>query len=224
MDRRVFLALGAAGALGAGGWWLMAPRSGQTNLPGVADAQTPTNGEAPDFDLVPDMVRGDPDAPVEVIEYASLTCPHCATFHRNVYPQLVENYIEPGLVRFVHREVYFDRYGLWAAMLARCGSDSRYFPMLDMIYSTQSDWANSSDPAQVAENLRAMGRRSGLTNEQVDACLLDGEQAQAMVAVYQHHAGQHGINSTPSFVIDGETHGNMSYDDFAALLDSKLGN
>ncbi|WP_114964825.1 DsbA family protein [Alkalilacustris brevis] len=223
MDRRVFLALGAAGVLGAGGWWLMAPRGPQTVLPGVADAQTPANGAAPDFERVPDMVRGDPDAPVEVIEYASLTCPHCANFHRNVYPQLVENYIEPGLVRFIHREVYFDRYGLWAAMLARCGSESRYFPMLDMIYSTQSDWAGSSDPAQVAENLRAMGRRSGLSNDQVDACLQDAEQAQAMVAVYQHYASEHQINSTPSFVIDGERHGNMSYDDFAALLDGKLG-
>jgi len=221
MDRRLFLAFGAMGLVGAGGWWVTSRSQTADSLPGTAGAQT--TDAAPDFDLVPDMVRGDADAPVTVIEYASLTCPHCANFHRTVFPRLVENYVEPGHVRFVHREVYFDRYGLWAAMLARCGNESRYFPMLDMIYETQATWAGSNDPNVVADNLRSMGRRSGLSNEQVDACLLDNEQAQAMVAVYQHYATLHEVRATPSFVIDDENYSNMSYDDFAAILDAKLG-
>jgi protein-disulfide isomerase len=225
MDRRLFLALGGIGLAGAGGWWALSRSTPDTTLSGMAEAQSAAEApDALDFERVPDMTRGDPDAPVEVIEYASLTCPHCASFHRDVFPLLIENYIEPGHVRFVHREVYFDRYGLWAAMLARCGSDSRYFPMLDVIYETQRDWTGSNDPAAVAENLRAMGRRSGLNNEQIDACLHDADQAQAMVAVYQHYANEHGVNSTPTFIIDGERHGNMSYADFSALLDARLEN
>src|SRR5690554_8217418 len=119
MDRRVFLVAGTAGVLGAGGWWAMRPTVPGTTLPGMAEAQT-AEGE-PDFARVPDMVMGAEDAPVTVIEYGSLTCPHCATFAQNVLPQLKENYIDPGHVRFIHREVYFDRYGLWGAMVARCG-------------------------------------------------------------------------------------------------------
>lgn len=221
MDRRLFLALGGSGlALAGGGMWLAPPRGERAALPGMAAAQ-----EAPDspaFDLVPDMVKGDPDAPVEVIEYASLTCPHCANFHGNVLPRLIENYIDPGYVRFIHREVYFDRYGLWAGMLARCGDDSRYFPMLDLIYEQQQDWAGSSDPAEVAENLRRLGRQSGLSGDEVDACMMDGDQAEAMVGVYQHHVTVHEVNATPTFIIDGEKHSNMSYEEFAALLDARL--
>jgi protein-disulfide isomerase len=108
-------------------------------------------------------------------------------------------------------------------MLARCGDESRYFPMVDLIYGTQREWAASSDPAVIAENLRRMGRSTGLTNEQVDACLMDAEQAQAMVAVYQQNATEHGISSTPSFVVDGELHSNMPLEAFRSLLDAQLG-
>jgi protein-disulfide isomerase len=211
----------ALAVAGGTAWWFAGP-AGVPQLPAPvapADAQT----AAADYDRVPDMFRGDPDAPVTVIEYASFTCPHCANFHRNVFPQLQTEYVDSGQVKWIKREVFFDRPGLWAAMLARCGDDSRYFPMADMIYETQRDWASSSDPAAIAENLRAMGRRTGLTNDEVDACLMDAEQAQAMVATYQAHATEHGISSTPSFVIDGALHSNMSLEAFRSLLDGRLG-
>ncbi len=221
LRRLVPLAIALAVAGGAA-WWFADSRPAPQFASPVAPADAQTAGEA-DLERVPDMTKGDPAAPVTVIEYASFTCPHCATFHRNVFPQLQAEFVDTGRVQWIKREVYFDRPGLWAAMLARCGEDSRYFPMVDMIYETQRDWASSSDPAVIAENLRRMGRRTGLTNDEVDACLMDAEQAQAMVAVYQKNATEHGVNSTPSFVVDGELHSNMPLEAFRSLLETRLG-
>lgn len=187
-------------------------------LPGAGwaqDAQIDTSS-------ITDMALGDPDAPVTVIEYASFTCPHCANFHGSVFKDLKKNYIDTGKIRFIHREVYFDRYGLWAGMVARCGGQMRYFGVADMIYSGQREWTSSGDPATIAENLRRIGRTAGLTDAELDACLSDGEKAQTLVAWYQEHAKEDDISATPSFVIDGELYSNMPYDEFAELLDAKL--
>lgn len=174
--------------------------------------------EAP---AVPDMMLGDPDAPITIIEYASFTCPHCANFHQTVMKDLKRDYIDTGKVRFIHREVFFDRYGLWASMVARCGGEMRYFGMADRIYGTQREWAQG-DAAAIAGNLRRIGLTAGLTGEQIDACLNDNDTAQALVTWYGENAKEHEINSTPSFIIDGEKYGNMSYAAFAEILDEKL--
>jgi protein-disulfide isomerase len=176
-----------------------------------------------DTSRVEEMVLGDPNAPVTVIEYASYTCPHCRAFHTGPFKEIKANYIDTGKVRFIYREVYFDRPGLWAAMLARCAGSERYFGMADMLYQNQSEWIGSGEPAVVADNLRRLGRTAGLTNEQVDACLQDADMARAMVAVYQANAEADNVESTPSFVIDGEKFSNMSYEDFSGVLDEKLG-
>ena len=170
---------------------------------------------------IPDMISGEDDAPITIVEYASFTCPHCGRFHTDVYPDIKENFIETGKVKFVFREVFFDKYGLWAAMLARCGGPDRYFGIADLLLSNQSDWV-SRDDAAVAESLYRIGRQAGMEDEAMQACLQDGENAQALVAYYQENATRDGVNSTPSFMIDGEPHGNMSYADFEALLNDKL--
>ena len=170
---------------------------------------------------IPDMTVGSEDAPVEFIEYASFTCPHCATFHQTIYPQLKADYIDQGLVRFVYREVYFDRFGLWATMVARCAGPMRYFGVTDMLYETQRDWTQG-DPATVAENLRRIGRTVGLGEDELEACLTDGEFAQALVTRYESHMEEHEIPGTPAFVINGELHGNMSYAEMQVLLDGLI--
>jgi len=223
MDRRYFIAASGLAVAGGAGWWFTRPGgSGATAFVTGAEAQATEAATAADFAMVPDMIKGAEDAPVTIVEYASFTCPHCATFHLTVLPRLQEAYIDTGKVRFISREVYFDRYGLWAAMLARCGGEARYFPMVDMIYQDQREWAGSNDPAVVAENLRRLGRRSGLTNDEADACLQNGDMARAMVAVYQHYSALDRVESTPSFVIDGERHSNMGFDAFAEIIDAKL--
>ena len=172
-------------------------------------------------ELMPDMVLGEEDAPIEIIEYASFTCPHCARFHMDVYPKLKTNFVEPGHAKFIFREVYFDKYGLWAGMLARCGGPDRYFGLVDMILTKQGEWAQGSQE-DIVGGLYAIGRVAGLTDEEMQACLQDNDNARALVADYQAKAGADGINSTPSFVIDGENFSNMSYEDFETLLNGKL--
>lgn len=188
----------------------------------AASAAIPSFALAQDASGVPDMVLGDPDAPVTVIEYASFTCPHCANFHKTVLKDLKRDYIDTGKIRFIHREVFFDRFGLWASMIARCGGEMRYFGMIDQIYSTQSEWAKSGDPAAIAGNLRRIGLTAGLSEADLDACMQDQDQAQALVAWYGENAERDEINSTPSFLIDGEKFGNMNFAKFSEVLDEKL--
>ena len=224
MNRTIsLLALGAVAVAGAGWYALQPATTAQTAAaPFTLAAEAQETAAEVDTSRVIEMVQGNPDAPVTVIEYASFTCPHCANFNAGVYEQLKANYIDTGKVRFVYREVYFDRFGLWAAMVARCGGPEKYFGISDMIYDTQRDWTAGGDPATVAGNLRRIGLMAGIEAEQLDACLNDGEMAQALVAVYQQNAQADGIDSTPSFVIDGQKYSNMPYEDFARILDEKL--
>ncbi len=171
---------------------------------------------------VVEMTKGDADAPVTVIEYVSFTCPHCAQFHNEVYPKVRENFIETGKVKFVMREVYFDRYGLWAGMLARCGGGLRYFGILDLIFADQSAWLGDREPATVINNLYGLGRQAGMTNEDMEACLQDADWAKALVEEYQKNAEADNVTGTPSFVVNGEKVGNMGYAGFAEMLNSKL--
>ncbi len=215
-------ALAAVAVAGGGAWYYMSAQGAAEQTAITAGAET-SDAEL-DLDRVPDMSLGDPDAPVEMIEYASLTCPHCANFHADVLPDLKADYIDTGAVHYIHREVYFDRYGLWAAMIARCGGEGRYFGMLDMIYEGQSDWATRDDPAEAAEELRSIGRSAGISNDELEACLTDEAQAEAMIAAYEHYSGEHGIEATPTFIINGERYSNKPYSELAEVIDGKLDN
>jgi protein-disulfide isomerase len=172
---------------------------------------------------VEEMTLGDPDAPVTVVEYASFTCPHCRNFHETSFERLKADYVDTGKVRFVYREVYFDRFGLWAGMVARCGGPERYFGIVDLLYEKQDEWARGGEPVEIADNLRRIGRSAGIGDEQLKACLEDGDMAQALVAEFQRNAEADGIDSTPSFVINGEKVTNQPYEDLAALIDAQIG-
>lgn len=177
---------------------------------------------AQDAPQVEEMALGDPEAPVTVVEYASFTCPHCANFHQTNFDRMKEEYVDTGKVRWIYREVYFDRFGLWAGLVARCGGEDRYFGIVDLLYERQGEWARADEPAQIADNLRRLGRSAGIEDEQLDACLQNGEKAQALVAKFQQDAEADNVDSTPSFVIGGETYSNRPYEDLAALIDEQL--
>ncbi len=192
----------------------------------AASAQEAGVEEAPagegDDVVVQEMILGNPDAPITVIEYASHTCPHCAHFHETIYPDFEADYIDSGEVQFILREVYFDRYGLWAGMVARCGGPLRYFGMVEMIMEGQSEWTQG-EPAQIAENLRRIGRSAGLTDDALDACLTDNAMAEALIAVSMENAEADGVQGTPSFVINGETYSNTEFSrDYAEILDGLI--
>jgi protein-disulfide isomerase len=229
MQRRVLLASAAAALSVGGGWVLTRPAGPDFALPGAANAQEATPTEpttpepAPDAPVVTEMIAGNPLARVEVIEYASFTCPHCAAFHADQYQQLKADYIDTGKIRFVYREIYFDRFGLWASMIARCGGPDRFFGIAEMIYAQQQDWiAGGADPALIADNLRQIGRVAGLDDATLDACMADEATAQALVAWFEENSARDGIDSTPSFLINGEKFSNMPYAEFVTILEARL--
>lgn len=222
MDRRTVL-LGAAGvgALAVGGAALLRPGAEPAPLlpVGAANAQTAEASEA-GYEVT-EMVLGDPDSPVELIEYSSFTCPHCANLHANLVPQLMANYVDNGRIRYVIREVYFDRFGLWAGMVARCGGPDRYHGIVDLIFEQQSEWTQGA-PRDIADSLRRIGRTAGLTNEELDACLTNQPMAEALLANYEANMEVHDVRGTPTLVINDVEHSNMSYADLSALLDEAL--
>lgn len=221
MNRKIGLgALALALIAGLAFWGTQRAASpGQSLLTGfAAEAQTP----AADLPAVAELTLGNPDAKVTVIEYASYTCPHCATFHTNVLQPLKRDYVETGKVQFILREVYFDRYGLWASMVARCGGPDRYFGISDILFRTQTDWAASDDAGTVVQNLRRIGKTAGMDDAQLDACLNDGAMAQAMVANFQAQTAADDVQGTPTLVINGKKHPNMNYDSLRAIIDAEL--
>lgn len=181
-----------------------------------------TGSTGVDTSLAPDFVLGAADAPVTMYEYASFTCPHCANFHTGPFKRLKADYIDTGKVKLVYREVYFDQFGLWAAMVARCGGEARYFEIVGMLYQKQREWLDAKDPAGIADNLRRLGKAAGLTDDALQSCLTNRDLALAMVTRYQENATRDGIEATPSFVIGGVTYKNMAYEKMAELLDAEL--
>lgn len=207
----------------AAGAYAISGLSGQNRLPGnpLIGAAYAQDAEV-DTSTITEMVQGAEDAPVTLIEYASYTCPHCANFHTGPYKKLKEEYIDTGKVKFIYREVYFDRYGLWASMIARCAGPEKFFGMTDLIFKEQSDWARAGGATEIVDALRKIGRLAGLENDQLEACLQDGTKAQTLVTWYQENAEEHDVTATPSFVLNGKKIENQSYDSFKALIEAEL--
>lgn len=185
-------------------------------------AAEPALAQDPALPEVTDMALGDPEAKVKIVEYASFTCPHCADFHNSNWKRLQAEYIDTGKVHFTLREVYFDRYGLWAAMMARCGGEMRYFPIVGTLYETQREWAGSDDPNVVVANLRRIAVAAGMDGAAVDACMQDGPMAKALVTQFETNFAADGVEGTPTLFINGQKHGNMGYDELKGLIEAEL--
>ena len=175
-----------------------------------------------DTSTIPDMMIGNPDAKVTVIEYASYTCPHCASFHTGTFKDLKKNYIDTDKINFVFREVYFDRYGLWASMIARCAGPEKFFGLTDLMFQSQSSWTGAGEPAAIIDELRKLGRLAGIDGETLEVCLNDNDKAKTLIAWYQEKAGADNIDSTPSFIINGKKHTNMSFAEMSEIIDADL--
>lgn len=167
-----------------------------------------------------ELALGRADAPVTMVEYASLTCPHCARFHAETLPQIKSAYIDTGKVRLVFRDFPFDRLALAGAVVARCGGPERYFGLLEVLFRQQQSWAKAPEPLK---ELLQIGRLAGLSEQQVEACLKD-EALQDRISQTRLEGEQtHKVKSTPSFLIDGQLiSGAQSFAEIAALLDAAL--
>jgi protein-disulfide isomerase len=165
-----------------------------------------------------DHVLGDPKAPITLIEYASLTCPHCAHFSVAVLPELKKKWIDTGKVKLIYRDFPLDQTALKAAQLAECAGKDKYFGVIDMIFETQPKWATAADPmAELGKSLRI----AGMGENEVKACLANDAVATGVVADYR--GGETlGVNSTPTLFINGqEFKGTRSVEEMDATF-SKL--
>ena len=215
MNRLIIIgAVGLAIAAGATYW---TTQSGTGDRPGAVQAADV------DTSSIVEMTMGPEDAKVTVIEYASFTCPHCASFHKGPFKDLKADYIDTGKVHFIYRDVFFDPLGVAASQLARCAGPDRFFGISDMLYDRQNVWADrSASQAQVFDNLKKIGKVAGLSEDQIQACLEDEEKSKTLVAWYQQHAGAHGVDSTPTLIINEQKYSNMNYGDLRAIIEEKL--
>ncbi len=131
----------------------------------------PDVGELMQPGALPDIVIGNADAPVTIVEYASMTCPHCAQFQMVIFPQLKAKYIDTGKAKYMLREFPLDNLAVGAFMLARCAGDDRYYPMVDGLFDTQETWAVTGPEAK--EKLLLIARQAGFSKERFDQCLGD---------------------------------------------------
>jgi len=156
-------------------------------------------------------VLGKADAPVTIIEYASMTCPHCAKFDTEVMPRIKSEFIDKGLVRFVFRPFPLDGLSARASLLAQCAPPEGYFSMIDILFRSQTEWVRATDPVVA---LKQIGRTAGLSNADIDRCIADEAALNRIVDGIKEAEAKFGIDSTPSFVINGKKYTNIPFDDY----------
>ena len=167
-----------------------------------------------------EMTIGEDDAPVTIVEYMSMTCPHCREFHANTYPALKENYVDTGKVRFILREFPLDPRAAAAIMLARCAPNDQYFPMVDVLFKRQTVWATAQDARSELLNIAKL---AGFTQESFEACLTNQQLLDDVNSVRTTAAEDFGVDATPTFFIDGKRYsGDMSIGQMSAIIDPLL--
>ncbi|ALE04044.1 Periplasmic thiol:disulfide interchange protein DsbA [Bartonella ancashensis] len=168
---------------------------------------------------VSDRSEGDVNAPVVIVEYASLTCVHCADFYNSILPEIRKKYIKTGKVRLIFRDFAFDPRATAGFMLARCVPEDRYFPLISVLFQKQNEWAWVQD---ALTPLRKIGSMAGLTDEGFDSCL-QNQSILDEVNASAERGRELGVTATPTFFINGYKYeGLMSMDKFSSIIDSFL--
>ncbi len=169
---------------------------------------------------LPDKTFGAADAPVTIVEYASITCHFCMKFHSETWPALKEKYVDPGKVRFIMREFPLDPLATAGFMLARCAGDDKWYPVLDLLYRTKETWGHAQNPADA---LLQTVRQAGFTQESFETCLRNDKLFQDVRSVADRAAKDFGVNSTPTFFINGEKRtGALTLQEFDKILEPML--
>jgi len=183
-------------------------------LIGDANAQSAATALVAKPGALPDMALGPARAPVTVVEYASMTCPHCAAFNADVFPKIKSEYIDTGKIRYVFREFPLDIKAAAGSMLSRCianGDPQKYFAVTDMLFRQQNDWVMKN----TTETLTRIGKQAGLTQQQVEACLKDQSLLDKIAADQKYASEVLKVDSTPTFFINGEKiKGETSFEEF----------
>jgi protein-disulfide isomerase len=188
-------------------------------LPAFAQSQEELMRPGP----LPDLVLGKADAPVTIIEYASMTCPHCANFHKTTYPALKEKYIDTGKVRFIFREFPLDELAVAASMLARCsakgGSGEKAIALIDVLFASQDKWA-VRDPLPA---LLQISKQAGFTQATFDECLKDQKLYNDILAMRERGSKEYKVESTPTLFVNGKMQkGGASIEELDKLIAPNL--
>jgi protein-disulfide isomerase len=190
----------AALALGAGAGTTLLLQRERGVVVSPAQAADPSVADLMQPNPLGEMAMGSESAPITVIEYASMTCPHCAHFSETTFPELKKRYIDTGKVRFIFREFPLDRLAFAGFLLARCVPSDKYFPMIETLFAQQRDWVVQS-PLQP---MRAIAKQAGVSQEAFDACLEDRKLIEGIEKVRSQAADKFGVNSTPTFFVNGK--------------------
>jgi protein-disulfide isomerase len=171
---------------------------------------------------LPDMVMGDAKAPVTIIEYASMTCPHCAHFQETTFPELKKRYIDTGKVRYIFREFPLDNLAAAAFMLARCAGEldsAKYYAMIDTMFAQQRTWAVEKP----IPPLMAIAKQAGFTEKSFDECLANQKLLNGIEDVRQRGIKDYQVESTPTFFVNGTRKvGALTIDEMAKVIDPML--
>ena len=218
VNRRQLLILGGSAVITAGiAAWLFASSrltDGFTAVPS-AKAATPDLTTLLEPPALGDKILGKSDAPVTIVEYASATCPHCAAFHKDVFPQLKSEFIDTGKVKFIFREFPFDDLALAAFMLARCAPPEKYFPMLDVLFEQQQVWASKEARVELGK----IAQLAGIGEDGFDKCLKNEDLAKGIMAIRDKAANTYGVEATPTFFVNGKLiRGEHSIDQFRKFI------
>jgi protein-disulfide isomerase len=215
----VFAAAAAVAGVSFGAAWPRLAYAQATQAPpapnvSAADLMTPSP--------LGDMVLGQANAPVTIVEYASMTCPHCAHFAVNTMPKLKKDYIDTGKVRYILREFPLDPLAAAGFMLARCASNGdkdKYYAMIDTLFAQQNTWVVQKP----LEPLKEISKQAGLSGQDFDKCLANQSMLDGIEKVRQHAIDKLGVKSTPTFFINGQQHaGDISMDELAKLMQPYL--
>jgi protein-disulfide isomerase len=197
-------------------WGLSYPARAQRNKKGPSEISVE---ELMKPGPLPDLVVGKADAPITVVEYASMTCGHCAHFHNTVFPTLKEKYIDTGKVRFIMREFPLDNLAAAASMLARCAGEGKALPLISALFAKQDDWAFvKGDPRP---ELLKFAKQAGFTQESFEKCLTDQKLRDDISSIRSRAADTFGVNATPTFFVNGKKLNGVGLEDFEKAFESK---
>ena len=186
-------------------------------LPSLAeDAKVPV-GDLMAQEALPDIVQGKADAPVTMVEYASMTCTHCAHFHETTYPTLIKNYVDTGKVKFILREFPLDPLATAGFMLARCEGPDKRNAVVDLLFDTQKNWAFVDKPL---ESLEGILKQTGMGKDKFEACLKDQKLYDQVNEIRDRGAQKFGVSATPTFYVNGtKVTGELNPETLAKVLD-----
>lgn len=180
-------------------------------------ALAPVHAAAGEF--ARETALGSEDAAVTIIEYASMTCPHCAHFHEATFPGLKEKYIDTGKVRFIFRDFPLDQAALYASIVARCAGPERFFGFLEILFSRQPMWVNN----EYRTNLERIAKLGGVGSEAFEACMKNKELGDFILQGRQDALKEYEISATPTFIINGKSYsGSLPLEQFDQILGNLL--